>query len=113
MSKHPGRAAAKEAGSTRALPADPRYEIVFERTPVGPALVSQLVSVVTSAAQRIGAALGDGYARAAKLALSGVERLEDASAERRLNRRTNRHAARARAPGAASPPPTSIRPPGL
>jgi hypothetical protein len=106
MSKRPRRAAAKEPGVPPSLPVDPRYEIVFERSTFGTAHVSDLLSGVASAGRRIGAALGDGYARVARIALSGIERLEDANAERRLHRRTSRPSA----PGRASPPPTSSPP---
>jgi hypothetical protein len=95
----------------RSVPADPRYEIVFERRGTGSAAVSKLAGGVVSIAQRMGAALGDAYALAARSVLHALERLEDSNAEQRVRRRSKRPPGDAPLRPAESPPNTSLSPP--
>jgi hypothetical protein len=119
MTNRPRKAASKSCAPERALPSDPRYELVFEtrsfakrtlprRAPerVDP---SNLFAELRSLGKRGGAVLGDVYAVAAGYFLDHWERLEDLNAERRLRQRSKASpAGRAgRSSGRAIPRPAS------
>jgi hypothetical protein len=88
------------------LPTDPRYEITFEESAFGRGPASRLLRKLAVLTARVGEAIGDGYARAVGVALDGVERLEDSSAERRLRQRRSPPGNHAGASAVVTPDPT-------
>jgi hypothetical protein len=82
------KASAKSPRLVRALPTDPRYELVFEEPAAEHSGLSTLLLELKSLSERGGAAIGNAYALAASSLLKGKERLEDQNAERRFRQRS-------------------------
>jgi hypothetical protein len=104
MANLPHETPAKRPGLSRSLPADPRYEIVFQKKPSEPRAVSGLFAELKALGERGGSALGDAYALAASSLLNRLERLEDLNAERRFRQRPTAGPSRRRAASPSNPP---------
>jgi hypothetical protein len=80
----PRQTSAKKHGT---VPADPRYELVFERR-----FWESVFAELKSLGERSSSALGDAYALAATSFLNRSERLEDLNAERKFHQRSKARA---------------------
>lgn len=88
MASHSPRPSSTDRRLLGDLPKDSRYEIAFEKHGLSRWLSGDawagLSANLASLTGRVGEVVGEGYARTAALVRRGVERFEDAAAERRF-----------------------------